>query len=61
MSVVIRGMEMPENCSECPCLRHDSMDGKHAYQCNVTLGIRTHIDRKPKWCPLFEIKKWEDV
>ena len=50
-------IDMPETCAECPCLRHDSIDGINAYQCNVTLGIRKNIDRKPKWCPLKEAKE----
>lgn len=54
MGIYIPNMEMPENCAECPCLRHDSLDGQHAYQCNITLGLRMNIDRKPKWCPLVE-------
>ena len=55
MSVVIKGMQMPETCAECPCLRHDSLDGEHAYQCNVTLEIRKNIDKKPEWCPLVAL------
>ena len=52
--VLIKDFKMPENCAEYPCLRHDSMDGVHAYQCNVTLGIRKNIDVQPKWCPLVD-------
>ena len=56
MSVLIK-IPMPENCAECPCLRHDSIDGVNAYQCNITFGIRKNIDRKPKWCPLVDLGK----
>ena len=48
-------IQMPSCCAECPCLRHDSIDGIHAYQCNITLTTRTHIDKKPKWCPLVSL------
>lgn len=50
--IIIPTIEMPESCAECPCLRHDSLDGARAYQCNVTLSIWENIDKKPKWCPL---------
>lgn len=46
---------MPENCAECPCLRHDSLEGVHAYQCNVTLKIKEDLDIKPEHCPLKEV------
>ena len=60
MSVLIK-IPMPENCAECPCLRHDSIDGVNAYQCNITFGIRKNIDRKPKWCPLVDLGKHGDL
>ena len=54
--MVLIDMEMPETCAECPCLRHDSLNGAHAYQCNVTGDIRKNLDIKPKWCPLKEVQ-----
>jgi hypothetical protein len=54
VSILIK-IPMPKNCAECPCLRHDSIDGVNAYQCNITFGIRKNIDRKPKWCPLVDL------
>lgn len=58
MSVLIKGMEMPENCYECPCLRHDSIDGMRAYQCNITMILHDGIgDGRPDWCPLVEIQE----
>lgn len=60
MSVLIKGMSLPDNCYECPCLRHDSIDGINAYQCNLTLN--TYDDNTQKmWtardedCPLVEV------
>ena len=47
-------IDMPKDCAECPCLRHDSIDGLHAYQCNITMGIRKNIDKRPRWCPIIE-------
>ena len=62
MSVLIRGMEMPENCFECPCCRHDSIDGIKAEQCNLTLDV-FGVNNTERWigrgqnCPLVEIKE----
>lgn len=62
MSVVVRGMEMPKNCLECPCLRTDVGGIKDAFCCNVTLRIIREGDMpKPKDCPLFELKYWRKI
>lgn len=54
MSILIKGMEMPQGCGDCPCLGgeyHGSYDN-HFY-CQVTdKGIGEH---KPDWCPLIEV------
>ena len=55
MIILIKGMEMPKNCAECPCLRRDCKDIVHGYMCNITLGIRKNLDMRPKWCPLVEV------
>ena len=60
MSILIKGVEMPENCHECPCLRHDSLDGLHRYQCNNRLIVFGEFDtwifeKRPNWCPLRHI------
>ena len=57
MSVIIKGVDIPKNCSECPCCRHDSLDGLHRYQCNVKLITFGEFDswifkKRPNWCPL---------
>ena len=61
MSVMIKGMEMPENCYECPCARHDSFDGIQGYQCNVTLSYIANEISRLLICPLIEIKEDENV
>jgi hypothetical protein len=48
-------IDMPTCCAECPCLRHDSINGIHKYQCNITLDIRRNLDRKPNNCPLVDM------
>lgn len=46
MSVIVKGMEMPKDCYDCPL--HDGENGR----CNI-LGI-TVYDYIPKECPLVE-------
>lgn len=63
MSILIKGLDMPETCAECPCMRHDSMGNGfrtlHAYQCNLTLNRIENPDfvlsRKEANCPLVEV------
>ena len=64
MAIMIKGMEMPENCNECPCLGGDSWNLMRAYQCNIMLqgGIGDGRpewwplgDGRPEWCPLVEV------
>lgn len=59
MSIIIN-MDMPETCAECPCMRHDSIEGIHGYQCNITLKKIDYPDyvlsRKEAGCPLKPMK-----
>ena len=62
MSVLVKGMKMPENCFECPCCRHDSIDRIKAEQCNLTLdvfGVNNTERRSGRGlnCPLVEVKE----
>jgi len=50
MSVLIRGMEMPESCSVCPC-NYDNV-------CAVDYKYPTFNEwrsKRPDWCPLVEL------
>ena len=47
MSVLIKGMEMPKNCGECPMICEDDL-------CHITKGGRT-INERPPHCPLIEV------
>lgn len=49
MSILIRGMEMPENCDKCP-FNYDLMDCMAASH-----TIRINFDTRPKECPLIEV------
>ena len=59
--ILIKGMEMPTSCTECPCCRHDNWNGETAHQCNVSLITFSAedenwiYDQRPNWCPLVEI------
>lgn len=61
MSILIKGMEMPTSCTECPCCRHDNWNGETAHQCNVsfiTFGAEDEnwiYNTRPNWCPLIEL------
>ena len=57
--LMIPNEEMPSSCWECPCLRHDSLDGVHMWQCNLTGKTFNDIAMvKLKGCPLQEV--WLD-
>ena len=61
MSILIKGMDMPTSCTECPCCRHDNWNGETAHQCNVsfiTFGAEDEnwiYNTRPNWCPLTEL------
>ena len=52
MSVIIRGMDMPENCWDCPC--------SHDLWCNVCGKDVSHVteygnEARDEDCPLFPV------
>ena len=53
MSVIIKGMEMPTNCGECPMICEYDL-------CCITKGGRT-INGRPPHCPLIEVPKHGDL
>ena len=54
MSVLIEGMDMPENCQECECLNVEhffcQVSGRAPKDENV-------IKRRPEWCQLVEMEE----
>ena len=52
--IIIKGEQMPENCFECVCMRHDVCDGENDYQCNITLETFGYDfdETRPDNCPL---------
>ena len=59
MSVIVKGMEMPEKCQYCCLLRYYHENGNIWCNANNTLlkqGWYTEIDiKRPETCPLVEI------
>lgn len=55
MSVLIKGMKMPQNCRTCPCFQYEWFDDNIDGYCNA---LKTKImDRSKRYlnCPLAEI------
>lgn len=57
MSVIVRGMEMPKTCDECPLF-----SSMFSYGCDIaSLGIpsRHNYDtsKRPDWCPLEDAEE----
>ena len=51
MSVLIRGMKMPQNCSECKLLCNENF----IIWCCLTDREDVFLDATPDWCPLVEL------
>ena len=51
MSILIKGMEMPENCAECKFFCFENFK----LWCHVTDREDIYIDALPDWCPLVEL------
>lgn len=57
--IAIKGMRMPTNCAECPCLYTDyagwhcgTEEGAYKKICQDSL----YFPQRPKWCPLIEVE-----
>lgn len=51
MSVLVKGMKMPENCGECIWIQRGYPDW-----CDLPMGKDLYNDKKrPDWCPLVEV------
>ena len=64
MSVIVKGMEMPKNCCDCPLFKAN----KSAQL--FCKGFRTSFDRsdydllpheRMRWCPIIEAPEWISV
>lgn len=57
MSVLIKGMGMPDNCEDCPC--GYETEGVYRDECQVLSREweKDATSNRPDWCPLVEIPK----
>lgn len=59
MNIIIKNMEMPEDCRVCPMQIYDSYSGET--KCRAIDKILAEdyktipFDGRPKWCPLVEL------
>lgn len=68
MSVIVRDMEMPENCGSCPLSKSVSSSIGNSIVCSQIGRVGARFDdeyevlnnRHPR-CPLFEVKAWKDI
>ena len=57
MSVIVRGMEMPEACEDCP-ISDVSFAEECTYFCLAARrDTNVNTQSKPDWCPLEELKE----
>lgn len=61
MSVIVRGMEMPRDCSECPHCFITPPEIDELYELFDPADEKSYENGRPKWCPLFELKDWKDL
>ena len=58
MSVIIKCMEMPEDCRDCPMQMYYMNNGETRCRAkNITLAYKYKaipFDGRPEWCPLEE-------
>lgn len=58
MSVIIKGMEMPNNCKECMVyVRYKTWGGDHGCFCGLTKRDVLNPEKIEDLCPLIEIPK----
>jgi len=58
MSVIVKGMDMPENCQECECLNVEH------FFCQVSGRApkdENMVKRRPEWCQLIEVPPHGDL
>lgn len=54
MSILIKGMEMPESCLYCPC--HEAV----LNLCQATVSFLIDEGERPDNCPLVEVKTMDE-
>lgn len=54
--ILIRGMEMPKDCSTCPCFQYNMFDDEIDGYCKAFKTKITYSDERHPNCQLVEIK-----
>lgn len=57
MSILIKGMGMPENCEDCSAQIIDPTGGASGCAVNHSIILRKRGERRPAECPLVEVPK----
>lgn len=65
-NIIVRGMEMPENCAQCDAEWEDEnpFGETETYCCPFIYKGYTddfRNQRRHKDCPLFEVKDWREI
>lgn len=56
MSILIKGMEMPKRCGECPCFHAENMMYCQAVKADKNKKIIAPYGKpRPEWCPLIPV------
>ena len=57
MSILIKGMGMPESCEDCSAQIIDPTGGASGCAVNHSIILRKRGERRPAECPLVEVPK----
>ena len=57
MSIIIKGMGMPESCEDCSAQIIDPTGGASGCAVNHSIILRKRGERRPAECPLVEVPK----
>lgn len=57
MSILIKGMGMPESCEDCSAQIIDPTGGASGCAVNHSIILRKRGERRPAVCPLVEVPK----
>lgn len=57
MSILIKGMGMPESCEDCSAQIIDPTGGASGCAVNHSIILRKRGERRPAECPLMEVPK----
>lgn len=67
MSVLIKGIHLPESCMMCPCLSRSQWLGEVMCRCEakcISFGKEDMIwiaKRRPNWCPMVDLGNHGDL